>query len=143
MKSYWMWHVLTYLNTSPRMTCRFFMPSCLQAEIMKFCCVCAISTAVTSRAPRDINSMPIPPVPAKRSSISISSKSIRLVRRLNKLSFAKSVVGRAVIFLGGINRRPLNVPEIILIIFLPYRLFALSPLAYNLSPITYSPKGVL
>ena len=31
-------------------------------------------------------------------------------------ALAKSVVGRAVIFLGGINRRPLNLPLIILII---------------------------
>ena len=27
------------------------MPNCLQQEMIQFCCTCAISTAVTSRAP--------------------------------------------------------------------------------------------
>ena len=141
MKSYCTWHAFTNLNTSPRIRCKFLIPNCLQQDIMKFCWVCAISTDVTSLAPREINSRPMPPVPANKSSMSNPSKSIRLVRRLNKLSFAKSVVGRAVIFLGGINRRPLNIPEIILI-SLSYRLIAYSlPIArkasYNLITPSY------
>ena len=100
-------------NTSPRTTLRFWIPNCLQVCMIKFCCVCASSTAVTCLAPRDTNSSPIEPVPAKRSSIRLSSKSRRLFKRLNRLSLAKSVVGRAVIFLGGDNRRPLYLPLII------------------------------
>jgi len=36
-------------------------------------------------------------------------------KRLNKLSLAKSVVGRAVILVGGVKCLPLNFPLIILI----------------------------
>ena len=114
-------------NTSPRTTLRFWIPNCLQVCMMKFCCVCASSTAVTCLAPRDTNSSPIEPVPAKRSSMRQSSKSIRLLRRLKRLSLAKSVVGLAVIFLGGDNRRPLYFPLMILIFFLfrgPQRSYA-------------------
>ena len=111
-----MWQVFIYLNTSPRITCRLLIPSCLQHEMMKFCCICAISTAVTSRAPLDTNSKPIPPVPANQSSISTSSKSIRFARRLNKLSFAKSVVGRALKLRGTSKCRPLYLPLIIRIV---------------------------
>ena len=115
MRSYFVRHALMNLKTSPRMTLRFRMPSCLQQLMIQFCCTCAISTAVTSRAPLLTHSIPIPPVPAKRSKTSIPSSSIRLLSRLNRLSFAKSVVGLAVIFLGGDIRRPPYIPEIILI----------------------------
>ena len=114
MRSYCILHEAMYLKTSPRMTFRFLIPSCLQQAIIQFCCTCAISTDVTDLAPRLTHSIPIPPVPAKRSSISIPSKSRRLLSRLNRLSLAKSVVGLAVIFLGGDNRRPPYVPLIIL-----------------------------
>ena len=113
IKLYLVRHALRNLNTSPRMTLRLRMPNCLQQLIIQFCCTCAISTAVTSRAPRLTHSMPIPPVPAKRSSMSMPSKSRRLLSRLNKLSLAKSVVGLAVIFLGGDKRRPPYMPLII------------------------------
>lgn len=50
------------------------------------------------------------PVPAKRSSTSHSSKSSRLPSTLKRFSLAKSVVGRARRFLGGLIARPRYFP---------------------------------
>jgi hypothetical protein len=58
--------------------------------------------------------MLIPPVPENKSRTSIPSKSTLLFSKLNKPSFAKSVVGRAVILDGALILLPLNVPLIIL-----------------------------
>ena len=55
------------------------------------------------------------PVPAKRSKVEISVKSILLRRILNKLSLARSVVGLTGRLVGGFNLLPLYSPAIILI----------------------------
>ena len=59
---------------------------------------------------------------------------MRLLSRLNRLSLAKSVVGLAVIFLGGDNRRPPYVPEIMRISKLSTLNFQLN--AMRLFPVT-------
>ena len=74
-----------------------------------------ISIPITDSAPLDTNSKPILPLPEKSSNTLISSKSILPPNTLNKPSFAKSVVGRAFSFVGGVKRLPLSVPLIILI----------------------------
>ena len=56
------------------------------------------------------------PVPEKRSSAVVSSKSTMFVSMLNRFSFAKSVVGRALNVRGISKWRPLYFPLIIRIV---------------------------
>ena len=72
-----------------------------------------MSTAIMFLAPLEPNSNEIFPVPVNRSSTSISSMSNQLLRILNRLSFAKSVVGLALIPLGAVILLLLYLPEII------------------------------
>lgn len=63
--------------------------------------------------PLDANSYPILPVPAKSSSSLRLSKSTKLLSILNRLSFAKSVVGLTGKFFGAKMDLPLYFPPII------------------------------
>ena len=63
--------------------------------------------------PLDANSYPIFPVPAKSSKSLTLSKSIKLLSILNRLSFAKSVVGLTGKFFGAKMDFPLYFPPII------------------------------
>ena len=58
-------------------------------------CSGSISTDVTEGQPRESNSRLMLPVPENRSSADDSSKSTLFISMLNRFSFAKSVVGRA------------------------------------------------
>lgn len=75
--------------------------------------VCASSTEVTAAHPRERSSNDTAPVPAKRSMAVMPSKSVKLDSTLNRFSRAKSVVGRAEMFVGTSKRRRPYFPEII------------------------------
>ena len=116
MISYLEWQVARYLKTSPCTTERDGNESVSFILRMKAVCCLESSTLVTDDAPREQNSYEILPEPANRSSTTAPSKSILLFSTLNSDSLAKSVVGRAVMFLGGSIRLPRCDPEILLII---------------------------
>src|ERR1035437_3593845 len=72
-----------------------------------------LSTTTIRFAPREANSKAMLPVPENKSITSNSSKSKLLFKILNKLSFARSVVGLTGKFEGVTIGRPLWVPLII------------------------------
>lgn len=97
--------------------CRLRSSSSCLTFSMNRAWVVAFSTAVTDAAPRDSNSMLTAPVPAKRSRHRSPSISTMFSITLNMFSRAKSVVGRAVMFVGTLNRLRPYLPRIILIFF--------------------------
>jgi hypothetical protein len=64
------------------------------------------STKVAGPAPRDRASMPIAPVPAKRSSTRAPSRRDRLASEEKTASRTRSVVGRTARPVGARSRRP-------------------------------------
>ena len=57
----------------------------------------------------------------------------RILKLGNKLSLAKSVVGLAVIFLGGANRRPPYLPLMIRMLIPSYQRYCSEPQCYRFS----------
>ena len=79
----------------------------------------SFSTLTTWEHPLDTSSMLMLPVPEKRSSAVAPSRSIRFARMLNRLSLAKSVVGRALNVLGTSHLLCLYIPLITRKVLLP------------------------
>ena len=102
MKSNLAFVLVMNLNTSPFIRFRLFSPSCCATLRIKPYCIPLFSTAVTDAHPRDSSSKLMAPVPANRSSAFIPSSSMRFSMTLKMFSRAKSVVGRAVMFLRRI-----------------------------------------
>ncbi len=102
-----------YRTASARSRRMLLSPSSRATFSIKRPCMGDFSTEVTEAASRERNSKDTAPVPAKRSRQRAPSMSVIFSMTLKMFSRAKSVVGRAVIFVGTSKRRRPYFPRII------------------------------